>query len=33
VEVSFIIPLFNRLDLTQPCLESLRASLPAGLAH
>jgi len=33
VEVSFIIPLFNRLDLTRPCVESLRASLPAGLAH
>lgn len=33
MEISFIIPLFNRLDLTRPCLESLRASLPPGLAH
>lgn len=33
VEISFIIPLFNRLDLTQTCIESLRASLPAGLAY
>lgn len=33
VEVSFIIPLFNRLDVTQPCVASLQASLPAGLSH
>ncbi len=33
MQVSFIIPLFNRLDLTRPCVESLQASLPAGLAH
>lgn len=33
MEISFIIPLFNRLDLTQPCLASLRSSLPAGLEH
>jgi GT2 family glycosyltransferase len=33
VKVSFIIPLFNRLDLTLPCVESLRATLPRGLPH
>ncbi len=33
MEISFIIPLFNRLDLTRPGVDSLRASLPAGLAH
>lgn len=33
MEISFIIPLFNRLDLTRPCVESLRATLPAGLPH
>ena len=33
MKVSFIIPLFNRLDLTRPCLESLHATLPAGLEH
>jgi GT2 family glycosyltransferase len=33
VKVSFIIPLYNRLDLTQPCLESLQATIPRGLAH
>jgi GT2 family glycosyltransferase len=33
VKVSFIIPLYNRLDLTRPCLESLRTTLPAGLDH
>ncbi|MDE3083720.1 MAG: glycosyltransferase family 2 protein [Verrucomicrobiota bacterium] len=31
--VSFIIPLYNCLALTQVMLKSLRASLPAGLAH
>ncbi len=33
MKVSFIIPLYNRLDLTQPCLESLQATLPPGLDH
>lgn len=33
MEISFIIPLFNRLDLAQPCVASLRASIPAGLAY
>jgi GT2 family glycosyltransferase len=33
VKVSFIIPLYNRLDLTQPCLASLQASIPRGLDH
>lgn len=33
VKVSFIIPLYNRLDLTSACLESLRTTLPAGLDH
>ncbi len=33
MKVSFIIPLYNRLDLTQPCLESLRATIPRGLDH
>lgn len=33
MKVSFIIPLYNRLDLTQPCLESLQATLPRGLDH
>ena len=33
MEISFIIPLFNRLDLTQPCLESLRATVPPGMSH
>jgi O-antigen biosynthesis protein len=33
VEISFIIPLFNRLDVTRPCLESLRTSLRTDLAH
>lgn len=33
MKVSFIIPLYNRLDLTQPCLESLLATLPRGLDH
>lgn len=31
--VSFIIPLFNCLPLTQACLASLQATLPSGLAH
>ena len=33
VEISFVIPLFNRLDLTQPCVASLRESLPADLGY
>ncbi|MBK8478295.1 MAG: glycosyltransferase family 2 protein [Opitutaceae bacterium] len=33
MKVSFIIPLYNRLDLTRPCLASLQATLPAGLDH
>jgi O-antigen biosynthesis protein len=33
LQVSFIIPLFNCLPLTQAMLASLRATLPAGLAH
>lgn len=33
MKVSFIIPLFNRLELTRECLASLHATLPAGLAH
>jgi GT2 family glycosyltransferase len=31
--VSFIIPLFNNLALTRACVDSLQATLPAGLAH
>jgi len=33
VLVSFVIPLFNNLALTRACVESLQATLPAGLAH
>ncbi|MBI5426163.1 MAG: glycosyltransferase family 2 protein [Opitutae bacterium] len=33
MQVSFIIPLFNCLPLTQAMLTSLRETLPAGLAH
>ena len=33
VEVSFIIPLFNCLPLTQAMLASLRATLPVDLSH
>lgn len=33
MKVSFIIPLYNNLPLTQAMLASLRATLPAGLAH
>ena len=33
MKVSFIIPLYNRLDLTQPCLASLQATIPSGLDH
>lgn len=31
--VSFIVPLFNHLDLSRAMLDSLRASLPPGLPH
>ncbi len=33
MQVSFIIPLYNCLPLTQAMLASLRATLPAGLTH
>jgi O-antigen biosynthesis protein len=33
VQVSFIIPLYNCLSLTQAMVASLRATLPAGLTH
>ena len=33
MRVSFIIPLYNCLELTQAMLASLQATLPAGLAH
>ncbi|MDB6168321.1 MAG: glycosyl transferase group 1 [Verrucomicrobia bacterium] len=33
MQVSFILPLYNQLELTQACLDSLRATVPAGLAH
>lgn len=33
MKVSFIIPLYNCLPLTQAMLASLRETLPAGLAH
>ncbi|MBI2513735.1 MAG: glycosyltransferase family 2 protein [Opitutae bacterium] len=33
MQVSFIVPLFNGLAYTQDCLRTLRATLPAGLAH
>src|SRR5882672_4219897 len=33
VQVSFVIPLFNNLALTRACVESLQATLPAGLAY
>ena len=33
MKVSIIVPLFNCLPLTQAMLASLRATLPAGLAH
>ncbi|MBL9201321.1 MAG: glycosyltransferase family 2 protein [Opitutaceae bacterium] len=33
MQVSIIIPLYNCLPLTQAMLASLRATLPAGLAH
>ena len=33
MQVSFIIPLYNCLPLTQAMLASLQATLPAGLAR
>ncbi len=33
MKVSFIIPLYNGLALTQACLRTLRETVPAGLAH
>lgn len=33
MQVSFIIPLYNCLTLTQECLRTLQATLPAGLTH
>lgn len=33
MQVSFIIPLFNCLELTRACVASLQATLPAGFAH
>ena len=33
MQVSFVIPLFNCLPLTQAMVASLQASLPAGLTH
>lgn len=33
MQVSFIIPLFNCLPLSQACLDSLRRSLPGDLTH
>lgn len=33
MQVSFIIPLYNCLPLTQPMLASLQATLPPGLSH
>ena len=33
MQVSFIIPLYNCLALTQECLRTLQATLPAGLMH
>src|SRR5690348_3542272 len=32
-QVSFIVPLFNCLALTQAMIASLQATMPAGLAH
>lgn len=33
MHVSFIIPLYNCLELTRACVASLQATVPAGLAH
>jgi len=33
VQVSFVIPLYNCLALTRACVDSLRRTVPPGLAH
>ncbi|HVU16301.1 MAG TPA: glycosyltransferase family 2 protein [Candidatus Didemnitutus sp.] len=33
MEASFVIPLFNCVDLTRECLRTLQATLPTGFAH
>ncbi len=33
IKVSFIIPLYNGLELTKTCLRTLQETLPAGLSH
>lgn len=33
MQVSFVIPLFNCLELTRTCVRTLQETLPAGLSH
>lgn len=33
MQVSFVIPVFNQIALTEACIASLQATLPADLAH
>lgn len=33
MQVSFVIPLFNCLELTRTCVQSLQRTIPAGLPH
>ena len=33
VQVSFVIPLFNCLELTRTCVRTLQETIPAGLSH
>ena len=33
MKISFIVPLYNNLPLTQAMLASLQATLPAGLGY
>ncbi|MES1168988.1 MAG: glycosyltransferase, partial [Oleiharenicola lentus] len=33
MKISFLVPLYNNLPLTQAMLASLQATLPAGLEH
>ncbi|BET69652.1 hypothetical protein ASA1KI_45700 [Opitutales bacterium ASA1] len=33
MDASFIIPLFNCLELTRTCVETLQATIPRGLSH
>lgn len=33
MQVSFVIPLFNCLELTRACIASLQRTLPSGLSH